>query len=166
MANFPLTQTGEQVQAILNDVANKAPLASPAFTGNPTTPTPAVGDNDTSIANTEFVNQNSTIKTGDTGASKLPSGTTAQRPASPSNGYIRYNTETTSFEGYSNGTWSPVAGGQMLGQAQVKAISYNAQVINENITVPANVNASMVGPVTIGDGYTLTIETGARVVVI
>lgn len=33
----------------------KAPLASPALTGNPTTPTPAVGDNDKSIANTEFV---------------------------------------------------------------------------------------------------------------
>lgn len=33
----------------------KAPLASPAFTGNPTVPTPAPGDNDTSIANTEFI---------------------------------------------------------------------------------------------------------------
>lgn len=33
----------------------KAPLASPALTGNPTAPTPAVGDNDTSIATTAFV---------------------------------------------------------------------------------------------------------------
>lgn len=33
----------------------KAPLASPAFTGNPTAPTPAPGDNDTSIATTAFV---------------------------------------------------------------------------------------------------------------
>ena len=32
-----------------------APLASPAFTGNPTAPTPALGDNDTSIATTAFV---------------------------------------------------------------------------------------------------------------
>jgi Carbohydrate binding domain len=32
-----------------------APLASPVFTGNPTAPTPAPGDNDTSIATTEFV---------------------------------------------------------------------------------------------------------------
>src|SRR5215813_10655362 len=30
-------------------------LASPAFTGNPTAPTPAPGDNDTSIATTAFV---------------------------------------------------------------------------------------------------------------
>lgn len=32
-----------------------APLASPVFTGNPTAPTPATGDNDTSIATTAFV---------------------------------------------------------------------------------------------------------------
>lgn len=36
-------------------LALKAPLASPAFTGNPTAPTPAVADNDTSLATTEFV---------------------------------------------------------------------------------------------------------------
>ena len=33
----------------------KAALASPVFTGNPTAPTPAVSDNDTSIATTAFV---------------------------------------------------------------------------------------------------------------
>ena len=32
-----------------------APLASPAFTGNPTAPTPSPGDSDTSIATTAFV---------------------------------------------------------------------------------------------------------------
>jgi len=36
-------------------LALKAPLASPAFTGNPTAPTASPGDNDTSIANTAFV---------------------------------------------------------------------------------------------------------------
>ena len=33
----------------------KAPLASPAFTGNPTAPTPATTDDDTSVATTAFV---------------------------------------------------------------------------------------------------------------
>jgi hypothetical protein len=33
----------------------KAPLASPALTGNPTAPTPTAGDNDTTIATTAFV---------------------------------------------------------------------------------------------------------------
>ncbi|WP_406834044.1 phage tail protein [Pseudomonas asiatica] len=36
-------------------LALKAALASPAFTGNPTAPTPAQLDNDTSLATTEFV---------------------------------------------------------------------------------------------------------------
>jgi hypothetical protein len=38
-----------------DEMALKAPLASPALTGNPTAPTPAAGDNDTSIATTAFV---------------------------------------------------------------------------------------------------------------
>ncbi len=37
------------------DLTTLAPLASPAFTGNPTAPTPSVSDNDTSIATTAFV---------------------------------------------------------------------------------------------------------------
>jgi hypothetical protein len=37
------------------DLSAYAPLASPAFTGTPTAPTPTFGDNDTSIATTAFV---------------------------------------------------------------------------------------------------------------
>ena len=37
------------------DLSGRATLASPAFTGNPTAPTPATGDSDTSIATTAFV---------------------------------------------------------------------------------------------------------------
>ena len=36
-------------------IALKAPIASPTFTGDPKAPTPAAGDNDTSIATTAFV---------------------------------------------------------------------------------------------------------------
>lgn len=41
--------------AVFDALALKADLASPAFTGNPTAPTPATGDDDTSIATTAFV---------------------------------------------------------------------------------------------------------------
>lgn len=44
--------------AIAAGDALKAPLASPAFTGNPTAPTPANADNDTSLATTAFVRNN------------------------------------------------------------------------------------------------------------
>ena len=41
--------------ALAAQLAALAPLASPVFTGNPTAPTPATSDNDTSIATTAFV---------------------------------------------------------------------------------------------------------------
>ena len=40
-----------------------------------------------------------------TGYFSIPSGTTAQRPASPSTSMVRYNTTTSSYEGYYNGNW-------------------------------------------------------------
>lgn len=43
------------LDALTAVVATKAPLASPALTGNPTAPTATPGDNDTSIATTAFV---------------------------------------------------------------------------------------------------------------
>lgn len=56
--------------------------------------------------------------------------------------------------------------GQMLGTARTRVFSYNAQIVSENIIVPANYNSSAIGPITIDDGYTLTIEDGARVVIL
>jgi len=40
----------------------------------------------------------------------LPVGNTAQRPASPATGMVRYNTTTVGFEGYSSGSWSSLGG--------------------------------------------------------
>jgi len=42
------------------------------------------------------------------GALELPSGTTADRPAPPANGMIRYNSDTNSLEAYVGGAWLPV----------------------------------------------------------
>ena len=42
---------------------------------------------------------------------QLPSGNTASRPLLPSLGYIRYNTETSQFEGYGAGnSWGSLGG--------------------------------------------------------
>jgi hypothetical protein len=47
-----------------------------------------------------------------TAAMVVPSGTTAQRASVPTNGSIRYNTDTTSFEVYQAGSWqAPTIGG-------------------------------------------------------
>jgi hypothetical protein len=45
----------------------------------------------------------------DTGYLQLPSGTTAQRPVSPSAGYMRFNTTESVVEVYSNGQWKSFA---------------------------------------------------------
>jgi hypothetical protein len=44
--------------SLYNKFITMAPLASPVFTGDPTAPTPATADNDTSIATTAYVKNN------------------------------------------------------------------------------------------------------------
>lgn len=41
----------------------------------------------------------------------LPSGATLDRPASPINGEMRYNTDTGTFEGYANNAWGSISTG-------------------------------------------------------
>lgn len=45
-----------------------------------------------------------------TGSEILPTGTTAQRDAVPSAGFLRFNTTSTEFEGYNGTAWSSVGG--------------------------------------------------------
>ena len=45
-----------------------------------------------------------------TGSEILPTGTTAERDASPSAGFLRFNTTSTEFEGYNGTAWSSVGG--------------------------------------------------------
>ena len=46
-----------------------------------------------------------------TSAMNLPSGTTAQRPGTPANGGIRYNSTTTATELYQNSAWATITTG-------------------------------------------------------
>lgn len=69
-------------------VAGSAPIDSPAFTGNPTAPTPAAGDNDTSIATTAFVKTalSAAVSGGVVGVSAMWNGTTIPANALLENG--------------------------------------------------------------------------------
>jgi hypothetical protein len=49
---------------------------------------------------------------------KIPVGTTAQRPGSPANGMIRYNSDLSTYEGYKSGAWSSIGGGGGGGSLQ------------------------------------------------
>ena len=58
-----------------------------------------------------------------TTAAKLPSGTTAERPGSASNGMIRYNSDDGSFEGYAGGEWGAIGGGGDVQTATTTSIT-------------------------------------------
>jgi len=55
--------------------------------------------------------ENGLLSISGVGALKIPAGTQAERPASPVEGMMRYNSETDSFEGYASNTWSGIGGG-------------------------------------------------------
>ena len=48
--------------------------------------------------------KNTTVN--DTGYIQLPVGTTAQRPVSPTSGYVRYNTDLGYIEYWNGSTWA------------------------------------------------------------
>lgn len=100
-------------------------------------------------------------RTGPTGSAVVPAGTTAQRDPTPLDGYMRFNATLQQFEGFYNGTWQSVGGGQLLGNAVTKAIFYNSQAIAENLTVGTGVNGGTFGPVTINDGFAVTVNDGS-----
>lgn len=65
----------------------------------------------TNTTNALTINTSQNVTLNSTGAIVLNVGNTAQRPSSPANGAIRYNTETSSFEGYTAGAWGSIGGG-------------------------------------------------------
>ena len=53
-----------------------------------------------------LIGTSGTVTFGGVGQTRIPSGTTAQRSASPQDGMIRFNTDLQQYEGYRNGSWS------------------------------------------------------------
>jgi hypothetical protein len=100
-----------------------------------------------------------------TTALELPDGTTAQRPGTPVNGMIRYNTTLNQFEGYKASAWGAIGGGATGGSSD--DIFYeNGQTVTTNYTLTANKNAMSAGPITINAGVTVTVPSGASWVVV
>jgi hypothetical protein len=94
-----------------------------------------------------------------TGYFDLPSGTTAQRPGSPNSGMVRYNTSLGYFEGYGS-TWGKIGGGATGGGSD-DVFFENGQIVTTNYTLTANKNAVSAGPITVNNGVTVTIPSGA-----
>lgn len=116
------------------------------------------------ITTLSFLNQNSKLV--------LPRGTTANRPTGVVTGTLRFNTDLDSAEIYVNDTgqgsagWTDVGGGgPSLGNNSV--IRTNPNYIDQDITIGPSLGdefrqGSSVGPITINQGITVTVENGAR----
>jgi hypothetical protein len=124
-----------------------------------------------------------TLHVSATDSLRLPSGTTGQRPGSPANGDIRYNTTTAQLEGYAGGAYKNLASGTSIQDAdtdtkiqveessdediirfdvagseimQITADGLSCTSITSNLTVTGNLTVN--GTTTTIDSTTLTIE--------
>ena len=95
-------------------------------------------------------------------ALKVPTGNTADRPAAPENGQIRYNTDTNEFEVYVNNAWEisrtnrpatitiqTLGTGDAVEQefgplSPIPATAKNILVLVENVVQIADVNYTMI----------------------
>ena len=100
-----------------------------------------------------------------TGYVLVAKGTTAQRPASPVAGEMRYNTDTNQFEGYANGVWGQLGGGA-TGAGGDQVFVENGVTVTASYTLTTGKNAESVGPITINSGKTVSIPSGQRWVIL
>jgi len=100
-----------------------------------------------------------------TGFVLVSKGTTAQRPAVPVNGQIRYNTDTAQFEGYQGGAWGQLGGGATGGGGDEVFVE-NGVTVTTNYTLTTGKNAESVGPITINATKTVTVPSGQRWVIL
>jgi hypothetical protein len=99
-----------------------------------------------------------------TTALRLPVGTTAQRSGSAGNGDIRYNSTTSSFEGYAGGAWGAIGGGATGGGSD--SVFYeNSLTVTTSYTITASSGAHAVGPLTINSGATVTVPSTSHLVI-
>jgi hypothetical protein len=99
------------------------------------------------------------VKVNTTGGLTLPSGTTAQRPQSPQNGYIRVNTTTNYIELYYNGSWRNVLNATNVGPNWSTGVSANIGSVVEDLTLasPLTVAATDID----GDAVTYSVAAGS-----
>ena len=97
-------------------------------------------------------------KTSGTGSAVVPTGTEAQRDGSPTAGYFRFNTDTTSFEGYDGTEWGAVGGGNTTGNG----LWEHANTISANYTIASGNNALSAGPITVDSGVSVTVPSGSN----
>ena len=96
----------------------------------------------------------------------IPSGTTAQRDASPAVGMFRHNSTLNQFEGYNNGQWGAIGGGAgATGGGTDEVFFLSDTNVTEDFTIPSGKNAHTVSPI-IDSGKTVVVSAGSLLVIL
>ena len=112
--NLQYSQSGTVIFDIATSSIEFKPNGVSVFKADSTSLDYAISGNNVFTAN------NSTLQYSPGGSTSLevgsqyvlvPAGTEANRPGSPSAGYLRFNTDTNTFEGYDGSQWSGIGGG-------------------------------------------------------
>ena len=112
----------------------------------------AVTNSDGSTGNPTVGLANNPVVPGTAGI-VLPRGSTAQR-GTPTNGELRYNTDTATFEGYANGAWGAIVSG-----SGVTSVGTGTGLLGGPITSTGTISIDNTVVATLTDVQTLTNKT-------
>ena len=124
------------------------------------------GSSLTGLGTLSSLNVSGDINASGTGAIKIPVGSTAQRPGSPSVGQFRWNSTTSSAEIYNGTSFAPVGGAGATGGGLDQVFVENSYQITENYELSSGKNAVSVGVLQIDANKTVTIPSGRTWVVL
>ena len=96
------------------------------------------------------------MESGANASAKIPSGTTAQRDGSPSAGFFRWNTTTSSAEIYDGSAWGLVGGGNTTTEV---GWEHESESTGDYVMTDGN-NMISCGPIFIGTGSSVTVGSG------
>lgn len=89
---------------------------------------------------------------------QIPSGTSAERPGTPTAGMIRYNTQNQQFEGYAT-AWGGFGGAS--GNSGNAVFYENDTNVSSSYTITSGKNAMSAGPITLDASVIVTIPAGS-----
>ena len=158
---FLITDSNDVTQYTTDNIV--VPLDNLSF-GSP----PPIGDVSPNTGAFTTLSATLDVTFSGTGYVQMPSGATTDRPATPAEGMLRYNTTLDVFEGYANGEWGQVGGAGATGNGADEVFYENDKTVTLSYTIPSTKNAMSTGPITLGGGFvgtgsiaatTLTVAT-------
>lgn len=159
-----LSRAGGTLTGALAAILGTASAPGVAFSGDSDTGLYSPGANQVALTAGGVEGLRATVdgvQVSGTGAVRVPSGTQAQRPATPVASMFRFNSTTQKFEGYNGVAWGAVGGGA-TGAVGNEVFYENQQNVTADYTITTNRNAMSAGPVTIDSGVTVTVPNGSE----